>query len=381
MEKLITHFGYNDSEVRIFEGLYPVPNGMAYNSYLIKDEKIAVCDTVDECVTAQWLADLEVALDGAKPDYLIVHHVEPDHSYGMGAFLAKYPDTVVVGNAKTFPMLENFYGAVEHKKVVAGGEVLPLGKTSLQFTMAAMIHWPEVMVSYEAYTKSLFAADAFGKFGVIDDEGWACEARRYYYNIVGKYGVQVQKLLASLGGLEINTIYSLHGPVLTGELVKEAIDKYVIWSQWGVESSGVIIATAGAHGNTHNAGKELYDMLTAKGVKAKLFDLTEVDMSFVIEDAFKYDKLVLAAATYYSEIFPPMENFLRMLLSKGYGNRKVGIIENGAWMAQSGKKMLAMIEDAKAKNVEIVGPMVTIKCALNDDTRAQLAVLADELSK
>lgn len=377
--KYVTYIGCDDNELDLFEGMYPLPYGISYNSYVLRDKKIAVMDTVDKRKAGEWLDKLAAALGADQPDYLIVHHVEPDHSSSIKAFLDKYPGAVVVGNAKTFTMLAQFYGEIDNKKVVTDGEELPLGDCSLKFIFAPMVHWPEVMVSYEPHTKSLFAADAFGTFGSFSsDQPWEDEARRYYYNIVGKYGVQVQKLLAAASGLDIRTIFSLHGPILDNN-IGYYFDLYNKWSRWQSEEQGVVIACAGAHGNTVAACEKLKALLEAKGQTVKLYDLSRIDLSFVVAEAFKYDKLVLGAITYYAEIFPAVEGFLTRLLSKGYVGRTVGLIENGTWAAQSGKKMQALL--SAAKDITMPEPMVSLGSALSPASEAQLTALAEALAR
>lgn len=377
MNQYITYIGCDDTEIDLFEGLFPVPGGMAYNSYLIKDEKIAVMDTIDRHKTDGWTDKLKAALGGRNPDYLIVHHMEPDHSAGIRIFLNEYPAATVVGNAKTFAMMTQFFGEVENKLVVSDGDELSLGDCTLKFVFAPMVHWPEVMVSYEKNTKSLFSADAFGKFGALKaDQPWDDESRRYYYNIVGKFGSFVQKLLTAAGTLDIETIYPLHGPVLSGDL-SHYFGLYQKWSRWEAEEKGIVIAVGSAHGNTLSAATKLADLLKAKGQTVRLYDVSRTDPSFIIAEAFKYDRLVLAATTYYSELYPAMETFLSRLLSKGYNGRNVGIIENGTWLAQSAKKMTAMLDGAK--NIRILQPVVSIKSALSGESEKQMEALVDAL--
>ncbi len=377
----IKYVGVNDHQVDLFEGQYVVPLGMAYNSYVILDEKIAVMDTVDVHFGDEWLANLEKALDGRRPDYLIVQHVEPDHSANIRPFLEKYPDAVVVGNAKTFTFIEQFYGAdpAMKKQVVKNGEQLVLGSHTLTFVFAPMVHWPEVMVTYDSKDKVLFSADGFGKFGandVEDPEGWACEARRYYFGIVGKYGLQTQKLLKAAAGLDIAIICPLHGPVLT-ENLGYYIDLYDKWSSYTPEEPGVCIAYTSVYGHTKEAAEKLAELLRARGQKVAISDLARDDMPEIVEDAFRYDRLVLATTTYNNGIFPFMHTFIENLTEREYQNRTIAFVENGSWAPVAAKHMKAMFE--KSKNITFAETTVTIKSALNKESEAALAQLADEL--
>lgn len=377
----ILYVGADDRTIDLFENQYPVSNGVTYNSYVIKDSKIAVMDTVDERATDQWFDNLEEAFEGKAPDYLVVSHLEPDHSGNIERFLKKYPDTIVVANAKTFAMLPQFIDidVPEDKRFVAAeGTTLALGKHVLTFVMAPMVHWPEVMVEYEVSEKILFSADGFGKFGALSaDEDWACEARRYYFNIVGKYGAPVQTLLKKASTLDIKTICPLHGPILN-ENLDYYIGKYLTWSSYEPEDEGVLIACASIHGNTKMVAEKLADILKEKGCKKVAFtDLARDDMAEAIEDAFRYDKLVLAAATYDGGVFPPMEDFLNRLAHKNYQKRKIGIIENGSWAPMAGKSMKSILDGMK--DLTYCENMVTIKSTLKDTDIVSLEALANEL--
>ncbi|MCR4645560.1 MAG: FprA family A-type flavoprotein [Oscillospiraceae bacterium] len=377
----IRYIGVNDHELDLFEGQYIVPEGMAYNSYMILDEKIAVFDTADRHFTEQWLANVAEALGGRTPDYLIVQHMEPDHSASIAAFLEKYPDTAVVGNAKTFAMLGQFFEKlhVENKVTVKDGDSLSLGKHLLQFVFAPMVHWPEVMFTYDSTDKVLFSADAFGKFGALDaeDDDWACEARRYYFGIVGKYGMQVQNVLKKAAKLDIRTICPLHGPVLS-ENLGYYLDLYNTWSSYGVESEGVCIAYTSVYGNTKYAAELLAEALKGRGCpKVAITDLAREDMAEAVEDAFRYGKLVLATTTYNAEIFPFMKHFIDDLTERGYQNRTIGLIENGTWAPMAAKVMKGMFE--KSKNITWLETTVTIKSAVTQENREQIAKMADEL--
>ena len=378
----IFYIGVNDHELDLFEGQYDVPNGMAYNSYLIKDEKIAVFDTVDKNFTEPWLANLKEALGGRTPDYLIVQHVEPDHSANIASFLKEFPDTTVVGNAKTFTFINAFYPETEIKNqlTVKEGDKLSLGSHELSFIMAPMVHWPEVMMTYDSKDKVFFSADAFGKFGALDaDEDWACEARRYYFGIVGKYGAQVQGHLKKAAALDIAVICPLHGPVLT-ENLPYYIGLYNTWSSYGVESEGVFIAYTSVYGNTKKAAELLKEKLLEKGCpKVAIADLAREDMAESVEDGFRYGKLVLATTTYNGEIFPFMNQYIDWLIERNYQNRTIGIIENGTWAATAAKCIKAKFE--KSKNITWLDTTVTIKSALSADSIAQVEALADELMK
>ncbi len=378
----IKYVGVNDHQVDLFEGQYVVPRGMAYNSYVILDEKIAVMDTVDQHFGEEWLANLAAVLGDRKPDYLIVQHMEPDHSANITSFLGAYPDAVVIGNAKTFTFMEQFYGKNPSmkKQIVKNGEELCLGKHVLKFVFAPMVHWPEVMVTYDSTDKVLFSADGFGKFGandVEDPEGWACEARRYYFGIVGKYGLQTQKLLKAAAGLDIQVICPLHGPVLSEDL-GYYLGMYDKWSSYTPEEPGVCIAYTSVYGHTKVAAEKLAELLRAKGVKVAISDLARDDMPEAVEDAFRYDRLVLATTTYNNGIFPFMHTFIEHLTEREYQNRTIAIIENGTWAPVAGKLMKAMFE--KSKNITFTETTVTIKSALNADSEAALEKLAEELA-
>ena len=377
----IYYVGVNDHQVDLFEGQYVVPNGMSYNSYVIKDEKIAVMDTVDANFTEEWLGKVAEVLDGAKPDYLVVQHMEPDHAANIENFMKAYPDTTVVANTKTFTMMENFFRGMDlegKKHIVANGDSLTLGKHVLTFVFAPMVHWPEVMVEYEKSEKILFSADGFGKFGALDaDEDWTCEARRYYFNIVGKYGAQVQALLKKAATLDIQTICPLHGPILK-ENLGYYIGKYMTWSSYEPEDDGVLVAYASIHGNTKTAAEKMKEILEAKGAKkVAITDLSRDDMAEAIEDAFRYDKLVLAAASYDASVFPCMETFLNKLTNKNYQNRKIAIIENGSWAPTAARVMKGYVE--KMKKITLCEKTVTIKSTMKDADVTAMEELADEL--
>ena len=378
----IKYVGVNDHQIDLFEGQYVVPLGMANNSYVIMDEKIAVMDTVDVKFTDEWLGNLKEVLDGRKPDYLIVQHMEPDHSANIMNFLAVYPDTTVVGNAKTFTFMGQFFDLdpAMKKLVVKNGDKLELGSHVLNFVFAPMVHWPEVMVTYDSTDKVLFSADGFGKFGandVEDPEGWACEARRYYFGIVGKYGLQTQNLLKKASGLDIQIICPLHGPVLS-ENLGYYIDLYDKWSAYTPEEKGVLIAYTSVYGHTKEAVMELAELLKKEGCeKVVVTDLARDDMPEAVEDAFRYDRLVLATTTYNNSIFPFMHTFIEHLTERFYQNRTVGFIENGTWAPVAKKTMHSMLEGCK--NIKFLETSVTIKSALKDDSRAALAQMAKEL--
>lgn len=376
----IKYIGVNDHEIDLFEGQYVVPNGMAYNSYVIMDEKIAVMDTVDLHFRDEWLANLEKALDGRKPDYLVVQHMEPDHSANIMEFLKVYPDTTVIGNAKTFTMMGQFFDPDPEmkKQVVKNGEQLSLGSHVLTFVFAPMVHWPEVMVTYDAKDKVLFSADGFGKFGALDvDEDWACEARRYYFGIVGKYGMQTQNLLKAASKLDIQIICSLHGPVLK-ENLGYYLGLYDTWSAYRPEDKGVVIAYTSVYGHTKAAAEELQKLLEDRGQKVSITDLARDDMAEAVEDAFRYDRLVLATTTYNNDIFPFMRTFIENLTERNYQNRTIAFIQNGTWAPTATKKMKELF--AKSKNITFAETEVTIKSALKDDSREALVKLADELA-
>ena len=376
----IKYAGVADRELNLFESQYPLPEGMLYNSYVILDEKTAILDTVDRRAVSEWLAKIQDILGDRKPDYLILHHLEPDHSAGILELHRLYPEMKLVGNAMTFRLLPQFVSedlSALYETVAEGGE-LSLGTHTLKFYLAPMVHWPEVMVSYEQADQVLFAADAFGKFGVATDtEDWACEARRYYFNIVGKYGAQVQMLLKKLAGLKIRTICSLHGPVL-----KENLDYYIglydTWSKYEPEDKGVLIACASIHGNTMKAAEFLRDELEALGVeKVVLTDVPRADVAEVIEDAFRYDRMVLMSSSYDAGLFPPMESFLCHLVAKQYRNRKVAIVQNGTWAPSAAKAMQKMLEPLQ--DIEYVGDVITIRTTMTEANKAELKALAEQL--
>ncbi|MBD5454455.1 MAG: FprA family A-type flavoprotein [Lachnospiraceae bacterium] len=376
----IQYAGVDDKTIDLFESQYVVPNGVSYNSYVIIDDKIAVMDSVDARAEKEWFDNLDDILDGRLPDYLVVSHLEPDHAGNIQKFMEKYPQAQIVVNAKSLSMLPQFFtlDMSGRSVVVKEGDELNLGTHTLTFVMAPMVHWPEVMVSYEKTEKVLFAADAFGKFGALDtDEDWACEARRYYFNIVGKYGIQVQALLKKAAALDIQIICPLHGPILT-ENLDYYLGKYQTWSSYEPEDKGILIAYASIHGNTKAAAEKLADLLQKKGAeKVVVSDLARDDMAEVIEDAFRYDRLVLAAATYDAGVFPCMESLLAHLKSKNYQKRTVGIIENGSWAPMAGKVMKESL--SQMKEITILEPMVTIKSTLNEASEAQLEQLAQAL--
>jgi flavorubredoxin len=380
--KDIKYVGVNDHEVDLFEGQYDVPNGMAYNSYAIIDEKIAIMDTVDARFGEEWLKNIETALEGRAPDYLVVQHMEPDHSANITTFVTAYPKAKIVSSAKAFVMMKNFFGTdfTDRQIVVGEGDTLSLGKHELTFVTAPMVHWPEVIVTYDSADKVLFSADGFGKFGALDaDEDWACEARRYYIGIVGKYGAQVQALLKKAAGLDIQIICPLHGPVLT-ENLGYYLNLYNTWSSYGVESEGIVIAYTSVYGNTKKAVMRLADLLREKGCpKVTVNDLARCDMAEAVEDAFRYGKLVLATTTYNGEIFPFMREFINHLTERNFQNRTVGFIENGSWAPVATRVMKTMLE--KSKNLTFTEATVRILSAMNGESEAQLAALADELCK
>lgn len=376
----IRYVGVNDRELDLFEGQYAVPDGMAYNSYVILDEKIAVMDTVDRNFGDEWLKNLSEALGGRKPDYLVVQHMEPDHSSNIVKFVGTYPDAKIVATKKAFEMMGQFFGTDYADKQVVVGEkdTLSLGRHTLTFITAPMVHWPEVIVTYDSADKVLFSADAFGKFGALDADGeWACEARRYYIGIVGKYGAQVQALLKKAAALDIQTICPLHGPALT-ENLEYYIGLYNTWSSYGVETEGVVIAYTSVYGNTKKAALLLEEKLKEKGCpKVVVTDLARGDMSEAVEDAFRYGKLVLATTTYNAEIFPFMREFIAHLVERNFQNRVIGIIENGSWAPMAAKVIKAAFE--KSKNITFTDTTVTIKSALNAESTAQVEALAQEL--
>ena len=374
----IRYIGVDDHEIDLFEGQFDVPNGMAYNSYVIIDEKIAVLDTVDSNFTDEWLAKLDKELDGRQPDYLIVHHMEPDHSANIQVFAKKYPDAKIAASVGAFNMMKNFFGTdfPERKIVLKEGDKIELGKHTLNVIGAQLVHWPEVIMTYESTEKVLFSADGFGKFGAQDaDEDWACEARRYYFGIVGKFGVNVQAVLKKAAALDIQTICPLHGPILK-ENLGYYIDLYNTWSQYGVESDGVMIAYTSVYGHTKQAVEYLADELTKKGCpKVVVCDLAREDMAEAVEDAFRYGKLILATTTYNGEIFPFMNTFIRELTERNYQKRKLAFIENGSWAPMAAKYMTKLFVDGK--DIEIAGT-VTIKGAVTDENKAQLTELAEK---
>ena len=378
----IIYVGVNDHEIDLFEGQYVVPNGMAYNSYVIMDKKVAVMDTVDRRFTHQWLDNIQKVLGNRKPDYLVVQHMEPDHSANIANFMKNYPGTTIVASAKAFPMMKNFLGDdyASCRIEVGEGSKLELGKHVLNFVTAPMVHWPEVVMTYDSTDKVLFSADGFGKFGALDaDEDWACEARRYYFGIVGKYGVQVQNVLKKAAGLDISIICPLHGPVLT-ENLGYYINLYDIWSSYGVESEGVMIAYTSVYGNTKKAVELLEQRLKAAGCpKVVVTDLARDDMAEAVEDAFRYGRLVLASTTYNADVFPFMRTFIEHLTERNYQNRTVAIIENGSWAPQAAKVMTGLL--ANSKNITFAQTTVRIKSALNDESKAQIDALASELCK
>ncbi len=378
----IQYIGVNDRRIDLFEGQYIVPNGMAYNSYVIMDEKIAVMDTVDAAFTHEWLDNLQNALGGRTPDYLIVQHMEPDHSANIASFVKAYPDAEIVSSAKAFAMMKNFFGTdfADRQVVVGEGDTLALGRHTLTFVTAPMVHWPEVIVTYDSTDKVLFSADGFGKFGALDaEEDWACEARRYYIGIVGKYGAQVQALLKKAAGLDIQIICPLHGPILT-ENLGYYLDLYNTWSSYQPEEEGIVIAYTSVYGNTKKAVMQLAERLEANGCpKVVVNDLARCDMAEAVEDAFRYSKLVLATTTYNAEIFPFMREFITHLTERNYQNRTVALIENGSWAPMAAKVMQGMF--AKSKNLTFAENTVKILSALNEDSTAQLNALADELCR
>lgn len=376
----VVYVGVDDKSIDLFESQYVVPNGVSYNSYVIMDDKIAVMDTVDARASEEWLCNLEEALAGKEPEYLVVSHMEPDHSSNIQALATKYPNMKIVGNAKTFQMISQFFTMDLSNRTVTvkEGDELSLGTHTLTFVMAPMVHWPEVMVAYEKSEKILFSADGFGKFGALDtDEDWDCEARRYYFNIVGKYGAQVQALLKKAAALDIAMICPLHGPILK-ENLGHYIGKYDIWSSYTPEDDGVLVAYASIHGHTAAAAKEMAEILKKKGAKkVVLCDLAREDMAEAVEDAFRYDKLLLAAATYNAGVFPCMEHFLLHLKGKNYQKRRVGILENGTWAPMAAKTMKGILEGMK--ELQICDTVVTIKSALKEEDRPGMEKLAEEL--
>ena len=379
----IIYIGTDDKDIELFENQYDVPNGISYNSYIIIDKKIAIMDTIDKRKTSQWLKNLEKVLNGRNPDYLVISHLEPDHAYNIDTLIKKYPNIKLVGNSKTFTFLPQFFEIqdLDSRKIeVKEGDILDLGNHKLKFIMAPMVHWPEVMVTYEEKEKTLFSADAFGKFGTLDTiEDWDCEARRYYFNIVGKYGMQVQTLLKKVMNLDIEKICPLHGPILK-ENLEHYIEKYNIWSSYKTENEGVYIACASIHGNTYSACEKLKEILEEKGERnVVLVDLSKEDWSETVEDAFRYGKVVFASSTYNMEIFTPMRNLLLNLKEKNYQNKIVGLIENGTWAPNSAKCMKEIL--STMKNIDIIEPVVTIKSRLSKENCLQLFEMADDLIK
>ena len=378
----IRYIGVNDHDVDLFEGQYTVENGMSYNSYVILDEKVAVMDTVDAHFGVEWLQNLETELNGRRPDYVVVQHMEPDHSANIAVFMETYPEAQIVSSAKAFVMMQQFFGTdfPERKVVVGEGSTLKLGRHTLTFVTAPMVHWPEVIVTYDSTDKVLFSADGFGKFGALDvEEDWADEARRYYIGIVGKYGAQVQALLKKAAALDIAIICPLHGPVLN-ENLGYYLDKYNTWSSYAVEDEGVVIAYTSVYGHTKEAVEELAEKLNQRGCpNVVVADLARCDMAEAVADAFRYSKLVLATTTYNATIFPHMQSFIDHLTARNYQGRTVGMIENGAWAPMAAKVMKKMLETSK--NLTYTDTTVTVKCALNDASRAQIDALADELCK
>lgn len=378
----VRYIGADDLDIGLFESQYVVPNGISYNSYVILDDKIVVMDTIDKRRSDEWLENLEKELDGKKPDYLVVQHMEPDHAASIKLLADKFPEMKLVGNAKTFAMIPQFFDIDldDRKVLVKEGDTLNIGTHTLKFVMAPMVHWPEVMVTYEESEKILFSADGFGKFGALSvDEDWACEARRYYFNIVGKYGTQVQALLKKAAALDIQTICPLHGPVLK-ENLGYYINKYDIWSSYKAEDEGVFVAYASIHGNTAAAAKQFAEMLTAKGAaKVVVTDLSRSDMAEAVEDAFRYNKLVLAASSYDGGVFPVMQDFLMHLKAKNYQSRTVAMIENGSWAPSAARTMKGILETMK--NLNVLENVVTIKSAVKPETLIALEVLADKVVK
>ncbi len=376
----IKYIGVNDSTIDFFEGLFETPDGMSYNSYIILDEKIAVADSVEADFADEWFDNIERESGKKAPDYLIIHHMEPDHSANILNFAKKYPEAIIVSSDKSFKMMKNFFGTdfSSRRIIVKDGDTLSLGKHSLSFLSASMVHWPEVMVSYENEEKVLFSADAFGKFGTLNkNDDWVCEARRYYFGIAGKYGVQVQKLLSKIAQLDIKIICSLHGPVL-----KDNIDRYIglygVWSSYKAEEDGILIAYTSVYGNTKSAAELLFEMLKKRGKEnVILTDLARCDMYEAVEAAFRYEKLVLASITYNADIFPFMREFITLLIQRGYSNRTVALIENGSWAPFAAKRMKEMLENCK--NISFAKQCVTVLSALNDESTAQTEALANEL--
>ena len=379
ISKDIIHIGANDKDLKLFEGQYVLENGMSYNSYIIKDEKNVILDTIDERVTNIWLEKLEKELEGKSPDYLVVSHMEPDHAYNIELLATKYPEMKIIGNQTTFNILANFFNKIDltdRKVVVKEGQVIDIGKHKLQFFMAPMVHWPEVMVTYEQTEKILFSADGFGKFGVLDaDEEWDCEARRYYFGIVGKYGAQVQALLKKAETLDIKMICPLHGPILK-ENLEYYIGKYNTWSSYEPEDEGVLIACSSIYGNTLNVANKMAEILKEKGAKKVVVtDLTKEDWAEAVEDAFRYSHLIVASSSYNAGLFPPMQHFLNYLKDRNYQKRKVAIIENGSWAPTAGRCMKNILQEMK--DIDIIEPIVTIKSRMNDENIEQMKKMAN----
>ena len=378
----VVYIGCDDADLDLFESQFVVPNGMAYNSYAIMDEKVCIMDTVDKRASEAWIANVREALGDRKPDYLVISHMEPDHTGNIQTLAEMFPDMKIVGNAKTFMFYDQFFAfdISDRKIVVKEGDALELGANTLRFTMAPMVHWPEVMMSYLSGDKVFFSADAFGKFGTLDtDEDWACEARRYYFNIVGKYGSQVQAVVKKLDAMDVNVICPLHGPILSDNL-SYYVDKYRVWSSFEPEDKGIFIAYASIHGNTAAAAMQLKALLESKGApKVSIADLSRDDVAEAVEDAFRYDRMVLACSTYNMGIFPPMERFLNQLKAKDYQSRTVGLMENGTWAPAAARLMKAQLEGMK--NVRVVEPVVSIKSSLKGETPEAMVKLADELLK
>ncbi len=378
----ILNLGVNNKEQKIFEGQYKLKNGMNYNSYVIKDEKNVILDTIDETVTEEWIKKVIEVLDGENPDYLVISHMEPDHAYNVEMLAKKYPNMKLIGNQFTFNILNNFFNMdfSQRKIIVTEGEILNIGKHKLQFLMAPMVHWPEVMMTYEQTEKILFSADAFGRFGILNDnEAWDEEARRYYFGIVGKYGIQVQAVLKKLANLQVQTICPLHGPVLK-ENLEYYINKYNIWSSYEPEEKGVCIACSSIYGNTLKAANKMKEILQEKGVKDVIIvDLTKCDWSEAVSMAFKYSNLILASSSYNAGLFPPMEHFLKYLKDRNYQKRKIAIIENGSWAPSAGKCINLILQEMK--NITIVEPIVTIKSRMNNDNIVKMQDIANEILK
>ena len=376
----VRYVGVNDHEISLFESQYPVPEGMSYNSYVILDEKVAVLDAVDAHFGAAWLDNVRQVLDGRQPDFLIVHHMEPDHSASIDLFMKAFPAAVIVSSQKAFPMMKAFFGTdyAERRIVVKEGDILCLGQHTLTFIAAPMVHWPEVIMTYDQTDKALYSADAFGKFGALDVESdWADEARRYYYGIVGKYGTQVQSVLKKAAALDVRKICSLHGPVLADEQLAEALRLYDLWAAWQPECRNVTIVHASIYGNTRNAAETLADTLRQRGEQVTLHDLTSEHMSYALADAFRSDRVVLAASTYNADVFPPMRNFIHSLVERGFRGRTIGLMENGSWAPMAAKVMRGMLD--ACKELTILDPVVTVRSALNDESIAQLNALAEAM--